>query len=122
MEARMIVRNLITFLALSISFTSIQAQWLQTSGPNGGSITSLVSIGSDLYAGTRSGLFRSSDAGSSWSRMSGPMGSTSVDALNARGGDLFVSGSTGILRSTDRGTTWKSADAGLPGNVQMLIS
>jgi hypothetical protein len=42
-------------------------QWRQTSGPEGASIISMVSVGASLYAGTTiSGVFRSTNQGESW--------------------------------------------------------
>jgi hypothetical protein len=49
----------ITFIACALfllSFSGVEAQWMQSNGPNGGEVLCLVSNGPNLYAGTRFGL------------------------------------------------------------------
>src|SRR5438132_13417703 len=57
----------IAFFLFFIS-ASLNAQWVQTPGPDGGS-PSIISIGDTLFAGTDNGLFKSTDDGEHWSQL-----------------------------------------------------
>ena len=69
------VLALILVLALSATST-VTAQWVQTSGPEGGGIPSLFADGADLYAGTygNAGVFKSTDGGMTWEQKINGMG------------------------------------------------
>jgi hypothetical protein len=68
--------------------------------------------GRRLYAGTRGGLWVSTDGGVTWTRRrSAPTWSVSV----VRGStEVLAASSDGLFRSTDNGTTWTAV--GLPGS------
>jgi photosystem II stability/assembly factor-like uncharacterized protein len=80
-------------------------------------VRSLVSDGSRLFAAiTGAGLWRSEDAGATWSRCEGLTGE--VFAMRAPGTPegLVVAGtSEGVQISTDGGQTWADSSAGLEG-------
>src|SRR5213075_61455 len=83
------------------------AQWVQTNGPNGGTVTCFATSGPNLFAGTNGdGVFRSSDNGTSWT----PVNTGLID-LKKIVRALAVSGTTLVAvtrdagcRSTDNGT------------------
>ena len=58
---------LIRFITLAVLLTvfspASRAQWTQTNGPYGGSIRSIAVSGTNLFAGTDHGVFRSIDSG-----------------------------------------------------------
>ena len=58
----------LALLGLPISITPLYAQWEQTNGPFGGTrISSYAVSGTTLFVGTNgSGVFRSTDNGTSW--------------------------------------------------------
>ncbi len=58
-----------TCVALVTFFLTMTAtaQWAHTNGPYGGIVYSLLSAGTNLYAGTGRGVFVSSDTGASGS-------------------------------------------------------
>ena len=81
------------------------AQWVQTNGPGGGCVYYFLSTGSDLFAGSADGIYRSTDHGLSW-RESGLFLSTNTNSLAAFGTYLFAAEDSGIYRSSDNGRTW----------------
>lgn len=70
-------------------------------------IQSLQFDGTTLIAGTRVGIYRSSDSGKSWILSSKGITATFVTGFATRGSDLFASTNTsGIFISRDSGLTW----------------
>src|ERR1051326_4568472 len=101
-------------LILVFTRAEVGAQWVQTSGPEGGAIFALFSDGSNLYAGTNAaGVFRSTDGGASWEQKSNGRASRATTVINKCGEYLLASGTVGLYRSTDHGDSWTAAP-GLP--------
>src|SRR5262245_58872804 len=76
-----------------ISNVTVQSgsEWRQTSGPEGGSISVLISDGPNLFAGTNSGVvFRLSDQGENWTTLNRGLPGPEVDALAVLGTNLFA--------------------------------
>lgn len=106
---------LILLAALAMVPTCVlRAQWVQTNGPRneilkfGGEVTSLVTIGNDVFAGTAtSGVIRSSDSGSSWVAMNNGLSYLGINSLLYSGGVLFAGTSGGgLFFSRDSGGNW----------------
>jgi hypothetical protein len=118
------------FVALCLFFLStfcVNAQWVQTSGPTGGSIGNVTATIDDFFACTIRGVFRSTDRGLTWkSANAGLAGSPLAHGIvafpNAAGGtDAFLATGYGVFRSTDRGSSWHSVSTGLTDrNVALL--
>lgn len=92
---------------------SVNAQWVQTGGPEGGSVGSVISSGGYLIAAVNGeSIYRSSNNGASWVST----GSTlpEVGSLTANGSYVFALTDSGIYRSADNGATWTRASSGLP--------
>jgi uncharacterized protein (TIGR03437 family) len=66
--------------------------------------------GTDIFAGTDGGVFRSMGDGQSWSASNGTgstmLGNLDVSALTANGSLLFAGTGGGVFRSADNGGTW----------------
>ena len=65
------MRYLLGFLVIILIISKTDpscAQWIQTNGPNGGSVVALITRGGETFASNKSGLFRSTDYGASWTR------------------------------------------------------
>jgi len=80
-------------------------------------------MGSTILAGTRSGIFRSTDSGSHWEHVNMGLPSTSVTVLTAIGNNFFTGTTAGIVVSSDSGATWTNVMSGTAmWYVQTLIS
>jgi hypothetical protein len=55
-------------LLLYYSVATLNAQWMQTNGPYGGTINCLAFNGSNAFAGTYQGVYLSSDDGNVWTQ------------------------------------------------------
>ena len=107
----------------ALDLGSSQAQWVQTNGPRGGSISSLLAVpnaggGTRLYSGgTR--VWTTDNAGANWSFLSNglpdPNAFTLLAVPDGSGGhDILVGTNTGVFRSTDDGASWSPINNGLP--------
>ncbi len=121
----------VLMIALSVFGSAVFAQWEQTSGPEGGPVSSFAVNSSNGYifavaaSNTNSvaGVFRSTDAGATWTPLyAGTTGDFSVYTVASTAGHTFIAGvynSTGspqIYHSVDNGTTWSPVvPSGLPG-------
>ncbi len=114
------------------SSTDDGASWTSSVVESGQAVTGLALSGGKLYAGTSTGVFRSTDAGSTWIRMltlpvsgalvTGLAASDFVSVLdkpNIRLTYTSPSGS-GMLVSADDGDTWTPLT--LPGNIGALFA
>ncbi|HEY0554607.1 MAG TPA: hypothetical protein VGG20_10085 [Thermoanaerobaculia bacterium] len=84
-------------------------------GPFGGTVASLAihPNNSSIYATNRTGVFRSSDAGSSWQLLPGSPGALNLGLIALDPGrprTLYVltSGPTQLFRTSNGGATWRS--------------
>jgi len=76
-------------------------------------ILTLSTSGSSVYCGTRSGLFQSTNNGSSWTSLG--MMDTVVSSFAVSGPFLFAGTlSANVLRSANNGQSWAVLGAGLP--------
>lgn len=105
---------------------AIRNTFTHTGGWPGGTITALLPLpDGHILAGTKAGLFRSTDGGESWRRVIGGPADPAIVALAASGSDIFTSSEGGRLyRSEDGGTTWPEVVgwAGLGIGVAIALS
>jgi photosystem II stability/assembly factor-like uncharacterized protein len=100
------------FVLIILTITNnTKAQWVQTNGPYGGVINCIGSNSWELFAGTNGGLYRSTDNGSSWKRVTIPSEiyrSPIVDIYDiyVRDSTVFISTSNNCWVSKDDGLTW----------------
>jgi photosystem II stability/assembly factor-like uncharacterized protein len=99
-------------LVLQIVITkAISAQWSQM-GPQGGSIWSVYTTETHLFAGSSCGSFRSSNNGDNWTKIQ----DVGITGYLQQGSFLFAIGSnSGVFRSTNNGDNWTSINNGLSG-------
>lgn len=110
-----------------LSSVVIKAQWVQTNGPYGGEVYSLLANGSDLYAGTNFpyDVFFSSNNGENWQKLTASgLGGKLVQCFALSGGNLFAgTASYGVYLSTDGGESWAVVNNGITNynNVACLF-
>ncbi|MGD0338143.1 MAG: FG-GAP-like repeat-containing protein [Bacteroidota bacterium] len=110
------VLRLIMFLSfmLLLQREAIHAQWQQTNGPYGGTISCFAVSGTNLFAGTYfGGVFLSTDNGTSWSAVNTGLPIIRVNALAVSGTNLFAGTPSGVYLSTNNGTSWTAVNNGL---------
>ena len=102
--------------------SSLNAQWVQTSGTSG-RVTCFATKGSKLFAGTNVGIFASSDSGTSWTETDSGLTDNHVNALVVNGADIFAGTAlAGVSVSTDNGKSWNAVNAGLADtNTNALV-
>jgi photosystem II stability/assembly factor-like uncharacterized protein len=89
------------------------AQWIQTNGPWGAEIRSLLVYGDKLFAGVHNGgIYLSSDNGTTWTAVNNGFWFKSARTL-ARCGNTILAGTIGggIFTSVDSGSNWVSEAA-----------
>jgi photosystem II stability/assembly factor-like uncharacterized protein len=110
------ILGFLALLAFLLVPVRAQAAWQQSNGPAGVTMFSLaITPGNNqvMFAGTKDGVFKSSDGGASWS----PSGTTTtyvgalaIDPLNTQ---TVYAGGYGAYKSSDGGTTWSAINTGL---------
>ncbi len=102
---------ILVFIVVLFAHFALFAQWTRTNGPNGGMVTSVISMDNILYAGTYGGgVFRSTDNGSNWEKT----GLVKEDIrLFAHDNQYIYAGGDGIYRSSDKGISWEEIYSGL---------
>ncbi len=70
-----------------------------------------------VYAGTLYGVYRSTNAGASWTQVSTGNYNYSLATTPANASLLYSGGAGIIYRSTDAGATWTSLSTGLVGSI-----
>jgi len=121
---------LISVLLPLIGLSSlVNAQWTQTNGPYGGSIACVTSDGTNIFAGTREGVFLSINNGSSWTAVNNGLTNPNVSSLAISGTNIFAGtydtgGGSDVFLSTNNGTSWTAVNNGLTNTsiVALTIS
>ena len=103
-------------IILFISYTEINAQWIKTNGPFGGTVNCIISDTLSLYIGTmRGGVFKSKDDGENWAAISSGLTNLYVNALAFSGQNLLAgTEGGGIFISENKGLTWKPVSFPIP--------
>ena len=94
---------------------STAQQWVQASGPEGGSVSGLlVSSSGDVYAYSQIGIYRLTPGTSAWTLVNTTVLANSSEVPNGyapmaeRNDTLYLVSTGELFASTDRGETWKS--------------
>jgi photosystem II stability/assembly factor-like uncharacterized protein len=90
------------------------AQWREAGSPAGpayGGVQCFASSGSNIFASSELGIYRSTDNGTSWVLASTPI---YANVLTANGTNLFAGiDNSGVMISKDSGTSWTTINAGM---------
>jgi len=104
-------------IMLAILGLSVNAQWTAVNTglpyPGTNEYEWFASIGSDLFIGTGSGVYVTSNNGTSWTAASTGLTNTDIEALASIGSNLFAATGNGIFKSVNNGTNWTSMSTGL---------
>ncbi len=96
---------------------TVKAQWtaVNTGFPTSGTdeYEWFASIGSNLFVGTNSGVYVTSNNGASWTAASNGLTNTDIEALASIGSNLFAGTGNGIFKSVDNGANWTAMSTGL---------
>jgi photosystem II stability/assembly factor-like uncharacterized protein len=98
--------------------------WLQVNIPPNINVTSLCFHNSTLYLGTLTGIFASSDLGTTWNNVStGLPPVPGVFHLHSNNPVLFAGTAQGVFLTTD-GINWTAANSGIPAgsNIRSITS
>ena len=94
--------------------------WTRTMN-NTYNVSSITSLKGLLFAGTGTGVYRSTDEGITWSKVIQGLQDTSVWSLAVMRGRIYAGTASGIYVSENSGGIWTPAGDGLPGrNVNAL--
>ncbi len=103
-------RYLMMAACLFITSSPLQSQWaaINTGMPSMNSAMALAVSGTNVYAGTSSGVFRFNENTVSWTAINGALPEyTIVTSLVVSGANIFAGTYRGtIFRSTDNGSSW----------------
>ena len=112
-------RLLLILLLMAVNSSgssNLMAQWVQTSGPEGGETTCFAVIDTVLFVGTYGAVYFSTNNGTSWTPVN--TGLTDLDVLSlAVSGDNLFAGTWGggVFLSTDNRKNWTNVNTGLMG-------
>ena len=119
------MKKLIYTFLFCLFFTSVNSQWIQSNGINGGYVGTNIYkfnnyIFNDInytYAGTDFGLFVSTNFGNNWTQTS--LKNKKVISIYNSGNGVFAGTiNDGLLISKDLGNTWQQTP--LPGTVRSI--
>ncbi len=120
----------ISVILVAASSGTVEAgvqQWT-IGGPPGAGVEQLAidpSSPTTLYLAGH-GIWKTTDAGSSWTRLTSGLTSTNLWAVTVSPADpsIVLAGSfdAGVFRSTNAGTTWTQSSQGLPGTVVLCLA
>jgi uncharacterized protein (TIGR03437 family) len=94
--------------------TPLPGEWLPTTLAAEHKVRALVVSGTTLFAGANSGVWSTTDNGTTWTQVNSGLTTTDVRALVLSGTTLYAgTNGGGVFRSADNGTTWTATNTGL---------
>jgi len=116
------MNKFLTLLSFAVVFSTfaveVGAQWKQLYVGGAGGINAVATIGSNAFAGTNTGIFRSTNSGSSWANVN----SSFTLCFTAEGSDIFAGTASGVILSADDGSTWAGPNSGFTYYVTALAA
>lgn len=111
-------KNLLLIAVLiGLTTTVVNAQWqAKNTGLGSNNVSTVVTTGANVLAGTDAGLYISTDNGDNWALVSNTnLTTVDVKQLAVVGSNVFVATyGSGIYMSSDNGVTWTAKNAGFP--------
>ncbi|MFA6470102.1 MAG: fibronectin type III domain-containing protein [Bacteroidota bacterium] len=100
----------------------LYSQWSQTNGPSGGRINSVLVDDDTLYAGTQNGgVYRSSNSGVFWTKISNDLAVSTVYAFASDDLNLYAGTALGVFISSHGSNNWVQANLGISVSVRALV-
>ena len=113
-------KSILIIFAL-ITQLNLFAQFVQTPGISGGGTVNFVyKDGSTIWAGIQTDLYKTTDNGTSWTKVVVASNVNTFLCMAKSGTTLFVGSNNGnsrVNKSTDGGNTWTAAQTGLPNTA-----
>jgi hypothetical protein len=75
------MNKLVLAISLTLFAFIVNAQWIQTNGPVGGTVNCVAISGTNIFAGTKGGIFLSTNNGSSWTAVNNGLTSYTILSL-----------------------------------------
>jgi photosystem II stability/assembly factor-like uncharacterized protein len=116
------LKALVSCLLLG-SVSTVSGQW-SSSGPHGGPATALTVSGTNVFAGTGNGVFKSTDNGQTWTSANSTIEHKMVTALTSDASGIYAgTASHGIFFSSNSGSSWTPKNNGLSNmNIVSLFT
>jgi photosystem II stability/assembly factor-like uncharacterized protein len=96
-------------------------KWIQTNGPSGGTVYDITSDGNNSYAATLSGIYRSTDNGTTWIGVRNGMTKYDCRSVVICNSNVFaVSSYGGVYVSANNGDSWTSVNN--QGAAKLVVS
>ena len=107
-------KPIILLLLFLLKAQLLYSQWVQTNGPgNGTYVSSLLVSGANIFAGTDSGVYLSTDSAISWTQLNDGLTNIHVSSLAFIGSNIFAgTRDSGIFLSTNDGKKWIQVNNG----------
>jgi photosystem II stability/assembly factor-like uncharacterized protein len=107
---------LLSSFFFSLLTFNLTAQWQPIKSPGSAFLYSMVSNGTNLYAGSQDGAYILNSDGNSWKQIAKQIKPRYIDGLAIKGNDLFAVTCRGIFLSTNNGNSWNQIHKGLSHN------
>ncbi|HET6401499.1 MAG TPA: T9SS type A sorting domain-containing protein [Candidatus Kapabacteria bacterium] len=112
------MKQRLVFLVFVLAFTLslapfVHAQWVHAGGPvGGGDVTSVATLGTNVFAATLNGVLQSTDNGATWAPVGNGLPSQGIAKFTVSGSYLFAQSNftDSLFESVDSGTTWFPAN------------
>ncbi len=95
---------------LCLAAVTVQAQWIQSAEPGGGTINFLYNYEGRFFACAAGGLFMSTDNGKSWKQSDAGMKDQYILCMTAAATTYYVGTENGVFMSTNSGASWKDVN------------
>lgn len=110
------MKNFLFTLIFTFLYCCVNAQyppWIGLNSPNGEHVRALLSIGTNIFSGTDSGIFLSTDTADTWVSKNNGLTSTLVRALVVSNSTILAGTHWGgIFKSIDNGANWSQVFTG----------
>jgi len=120
------MKNFYIFILTAIIILSseiVNAQWdACVTGLAFGTVRDIAVNGSDIYAATYQGVYKSTNNGSNWTKKNYGITNDTISTFLFVDDKVFAATRGGVFMSTNNGTTWVSKNSGMNGLILSMTS